>query len=77
MQIFLQIVFILISLFLIGVVLMQKGKAQGLSGAFGGGSTGDSYWNKNKSRSMEGKLDRLTKIVSVLFFVVALALSLI
>ena len=56
------------------VVLMQEGKQVGL-GAMAGGSA-DTYWSKNKSRSMEGKLVTLTRVLVVLFFIVSLLLNL-
>ena len=49
------------------VVLMQEGKQQGLGGAISGAA--DSYWGKNKGRSMEGGL------IAVLFFVLAAVLN--
>lgn len=36
----------------------------------------DTYWGKNKGRSMEGTLVKVTKIMGVLFFVLALVLNL-
>ena len=49
----LMVVFILISIALTVIVLMQEGKSAGL-GAISGAA--DTYWGKNKGRSMEGKL---------------------
>ena len=54
MRILLTIIFILICIALTVVVLAQEGKDAGL-GAIGG--LGDTYWGKNKARSMEGKPD--------------------
>lgn len=59
-------------LFLITIVLLQKGKAAGLSGTIGGAA--DTFWDKNKARSMEGKLDAGTKIAAGLFIVLAFVL---
>ena len=69
---FLTVVFLIISLILIVVVLLQEGKSAGL-GVVSGGS--DTYWGKNKGRSMEGALEKFTKILVVLFFVLALVLN--
>ena len=55
------------------VVLMQEGKSQGL-GAIAGAA--DTYWGKNKGRSMEGRLVTGTKILVVLFIVIAAVLNL-
>ncbi len=68
------VIYFLICVGLITVVLLQKGKAAGLSGAIGGAA--ESYWGKNKARSMEGKLDKLTKFGAILFIVLSVALSL-
>ena len=57
MRIFLTIIFILVCIALTVLVLVQQGKDAGL-GAIGG--IGDTYWGKNKSRSMEGKLVNLS-----------------
>ena len=53
-------------------VLMQEGKSAGL-GAIGG--MAESYWGKNKGRSMEGKLERFTLIGAIIFFVGAILLN--
>ena len=52
---------------------MQESKTSGLSGAING--VADTYWGKNKGRSMEGKLEKATKILAVLFFIIAIALN--
>ena len=72
LKIILTIVFVLICIALTVIVLLQEGKSQGL-GAIGG--MADSYWGKNKGRSMEGKLVKATKVLAVLFFIIALALN--
>ena len=58
---------------LIWVALLQQGKGQGL-GALAGGNT-DTYWGKNKGRSEEGNLKKITAILAVIFFVLALVLN--
>jgi len=72
-RIFLTIIFILVSIALTVIVLAQEGKDAGL-GTIGG--MGDTYWGKNKSRSMEGKLIRFTKILAVAFILLAVILNL-
>lgn len=72
LRIIVTIVFILICIALTVLVLMQEGKASGL-GAISG--MAETYWGKNKGRSMEGKLVQATKVLAVLFFIVALALN--
>lgn len=66
--------FIVICLFLSVVILLQEGKSAGLSGSISG--MADSYWGKNKSRSMEGKLEKLTKYGAFLWLLLAFILNL-
>ena len=68
----LLIAFIIISLILAALVLMQEGKSAGLGAISGAVET---YWGKNKGRSMEGTLVKLTKILAVLFFILAAVLN--
>ena len=63
----LTVIFAIDCIALTVVVLMQEGKRQGLGGAISGAA--DSYWGKNKGRSMEGGLVKATTIMAVLFFV--------
>ena len=67
-----QIVFIILSIIMTVIVLMQEGKSAGL-GALAGGS--DTYWSKNKGRSMEGKLEKATRYLVILFFLSAVVLN--
>lgn len=66
-------VFILICFAITVVILLQEGKQAGLTGAISGAA--ESYWGKNKGRSMEGKLEKATKIMVVLFFVLSIILN--
>lgn len=61
------------ALILIGVVLFQSGKSQGLSGAIGG--IADSYMSKSKAKSFDAKLAKATKWVGAVFVVLTLALD--
>ena len=67
------VVFILICLALTVIILMQEGKSAGL-GAIAGAA--DTYWGKNKGRSMEGMLVKLTKVLAVAFILFAVVLNL-
>ena len=69
----LTILFVIDCIALTVVVLMQEGKSQGL-GAIA--EAADTYWGKNKGRSMEGGLVKATTIMGVLFFVLAVVLNL-
>ena len=69
----LTILFVIDCIALTVVVPMQEGKSQGL-GAIAGAA--DTYWGKNKGRSMEGGLVKATTVMGVLFFVLAVVLNL-
>ena len=69
----LTILFVIDCIALTVVVLMQEGKSQGL-GAIAGAA--DTYWGKNKGRSMDGGLVKATTVMGVLFFVLAVVLNL-
>ena len=66
------VVFIIISLIITVVILMQEGKSAGL-GAISGAA--DTYWGKNKGRSMEGILVKITRVCVILFLVLAVVLN--
>ena len=68
----LSVLFIIISLIITVVILMQEGKLAGL-GAISGAA--DTYWGKNKGRSMEGVLVKLTRVCVILFLVIAVVLN--
>ena len=68
----LSVLFIIISLIITVVILMQEGKSGGL-GAISGAA--DTYWGKNKGRSMEGVLVKLTRVCVILFLVIAVVLN--
>lgn len=68
----LMIAFIVVSVILTAIILSQEGKQAGL-GSLSGQSI-DSYWTKNKGRSREGLLVKITAVLVVLFFVLAAVL---
>lgn len=74
LQIVLAILTILVSIAIVILVMLQESKQQGLSGAIAGAA--DSFFGKNKGRTMEAKLEKFTKIAAVVFFVLALVSSL-
>ena len=75
MHTFLTILFVIVSLALVVLVLMQEGKSAGLTGSING--MADTYWGKNKGRSLEGKLVKITRILVVVFFVLEILLNMI
>ena len=72
LKIVIQILFILICIALTVLVLMQEGKSAGLGAISGAAET---YWGKNKGRSMEGGLVKATIVMGILFFVLAVVLN--
>lgn len=73
LRIIIQIIFILLCIALTALVLMQEGKSAGLGAISGAAET---YWGKNKGRSMEGKLVKFTKYLAVGFMVLTVILNL-
>ena len=74
LRVIVTILYVLICVALVVIVLMQEGKSAGLSGAISGAA--DTYWGKNKGRSMEGTLVKLTKVLAALFIVISVILNL-
>ena len=65
----LMVLFVLVCIIATVLVLMQEGRSQGLGAIAGAAET---YWGKNKGRSMEGNLVKWTKILTVVFFLLLL-----
>lgn len=74
LKVILAIVFVIICVALTIIVLLQEGKSAGL-GAVGG--MADTYWGKNKGRSMEGNLEKFTKFAAAAVLILALILNVI
>ena len=74
LKIILTVIYAIDCIALTVVVLMQEGKQQGLGSIAG---VADTYWGKNKGRSMEGGLVRGTIIMGVFFFVLSIVLNII
>lgn len=73
LRIIIQIIFIILCIALTVLVLMQEGKSAGL-GAISG--VAETYWGKNKGRSMEGKLVKITRFLAVGFMLLTVILNL-
>lgn len=72
MELVVRIFLILASLVLIASILLQSGKSAGMSGEIAGGA--ESIWGRNKGRSYEGKLEKLTTISAIIFVLASLIL---
>ena len=68
------VIYVINCLVLIVICLMQSKDDEGASGAIVGGSS-SSFYEKNKGRTKEGKLKRLTIILGILFAVLTIVLG--
>ena len=75
LNLILTIVQVLCGLAVIAVVMLQSGKSAGLSGAIAGGA--DTFLSKNKAKSVDAKLAKMTKWVAIAFMILALVVSLV
>lgn len=66
-------VFVVLCIVFSVIVLLQEGKSAGLSGSISGAA--ETFWGKNKGRTIEGKLEKATKYLAIAFFVFALVLN--
>ena len=73
LRITLTIIFILVCIALVILVLMQEGKTAGLGTISGAAET---YWGKNKGRSMESKLVKITTGLAIAFMLLVVILNL-
>ncbi len=73
LRVTLTVIFILVCIALVILVLMQEGKTAGLGAVSGAAET---YWGKNKGRSMESKLVKITTGLAVAFLLLAVILNL-
>ncbi len=74
-EIILGTLLIISSILIIVVVLLQESKSAGLSGAIAGGA--ETFFGKNKGRTIEQKLVKWTKYIAIFFFVLSLSTTLI
>ena len=73
-QLIVSIIYFIVSLALVAIVMLQSGKSAGLSGAIAGGA--DTFLSKNKAKSADARLAKMTKWVAIVFMVLTLALCL-
>lgn len=72
-KIIVGVIHILLSIAIIALILLQSGKQAGLSGVIGGAA--DSFFGKNKGRTMDAMLARFTKICAIGFLITSLFLA--
>ena len=73
MSTFFKVLILIPSLVLIASILLQSGKSAGLSGSIAGGA--ESIWGKNKGRSYEGLLSKVTAVSAIAFVICAIILT--
>lgn len=73
LRIALTVIFIIVCIALTVSVLMQEGKSAGLGSISG---AAESYWGKVKGRSMEGMLAKITRVLAIVFILLAIVLNL-
>lgn len=74
----LSVVFAAISVALICAILLQKKRDAGGVGSIAGmGNVSETYWDRNKGRSMEGSLEKWTKVGGAVLAVLAIVLCLV
>lgn len=72
-QVIVTVLMLIVSVALIVSVLLQKGDADGMS-ALAGGSSTNSFFDKNKTKTVEGRLAMMTKVSAIAFVVLGLVL---
>ncbi|MBZ9689016.1 preprotein translocase subunit SecG [Clostridium estertheticum] len=75
MHSFLVVLQVIISIVIIVTVMMQPSKSNGLSGLIAGSS--DTFFAKNKTKTAESVLARITAISAVFFIVITVMLNLV
>lgn len=71
---FLNVIFLIISVLLIVICLLQSGKSDGASGAITGGNL--NVFVDSKERGPEIVLSRVTLVLGILFFLLAIVIHL-
>lgn len=72
LKLILTILFIIICIALTVIILLQEGKSAGLGAISGAAET---YWSKNKGRSMEGMLVKITRVLVIFFILISAVLN--
>ena len=77
LKVALTIFYLIVCVAIVFIVMIQDTKSQGLGAALSGsGASNSTYWSKNKGRSKEGMLNKLTIALAVIFIVLSVVLSL-
>lgn len=63
-------IILVLSLVVVFAIILQQGRRSGINGAISGGA--DTFLSKNKARTVDAVLARWTKILVIVFFVLAI-----
>ena len=74
MELVVNILHIIVCVAIIAVVLLQSGRSAGISGSIAGGA--ETFFGKNKGRTIDAMLSKYTGVVAILFLVTAVVLTL-
>ncbi len=74
LKVVLTVLHLIIAFGLMVTVLFQSGKSQGLSGSIAGGA--ETFFGKNKGKTMDGILAKVTVVLAILFVITSASLSL-
>lgn len=69
----LLVVHVIVCLSLILIVILQSGRSAGISGEIAGGA--ETFFGKNKARTLNGMLGRWTTYAAILFVITSLGLT--
>ncbi len=69
------ILVILVSLFIIVTVIFQQSHRRGVNGVISGGA--DTFFSKNKAKTVESMLAKVTRILAIVFFVLVIVANII
>ena len=75
LYIILSVILALACLLMVVAILMQKKRQAGFSGNVGGMGADKTYFDKNKKRTFEGKLEKYTKILAAFFMILSLVMG--
>lgn len=70
------VLLLIASILIILIVMMQSGRESNMSATLTG-AVSESYLGKNQSRTREARLEKLTKILAIVFFVVTLVVNIV
>jgi preprotein translocase subunit SecG len=73
MDLIMKILLVIVSIGLIAVVLLQKGKSAGLSGAISGGA--EQLFGRQKARGLDAVLAKVTIVLATLFIILTITVA--